>query len=113
MRRALWIDLREPGQKSQVLLFEAPAPIAKNEREARLQAAVTRIWPRAQLVSYSGGVAEFSLGAETAIAHFGPVRDEAELLPLEGVLPFREHHKRHPASFAESLTGDELQLSLL
>ena len=113
MRQALWIDLREPGREHRLLLVDAPVPTLKKEREAKLQGAVELIWPRARLVSYSGGVAEFSLGEGTVVAHFGPVRGDAELLPLERVLALRENHERHPAGVAERLAGGEFQLSLL
>jgi hypothetical protein len=113
MRQALWIDLREPGHEHRLLLVDAPAPTAKKERETKLQVAVERLWPRAQLVSYAGGVAEFSLGEATVVAHFGPVRSDAELLPLDCVLPLCENQERHSASVAERLTGSEFQLSLL
>ena len=113
MRQALWIDLREPGREHRLLLVDAPAPAVKNDRETKLQAAVEQIWPRAQLVSYAGGVAEFSLGEGTVVAHFGPVRGDAELLPLERVLPLRENHEGPSAGVAEHLAGSEFQLSLL
>lgn len=113
MRQALWVDLREPGQEPRLLLFDASAPADKREREAQLEAAVERVWPRAQLLSYGGGVAEFKVGTGIAVAHFGPVRDGAELLPLQRVLPLRDDGKRHAASGTESLAGSNLQLSLL
>ncbi len=113
VRQALWIDLREPGQEHRLLLVDAPAPAVKKERETKLQAAVERIWPRARLVAYAGGVAEFSLGEGTVVAHFGPVRGDAELLPLERVLPLSENHERHSAGVAERFASSEFQLSLL
>lgn len=118
MRYALWVDVREPGGKRRLLLFDAGPPSDKRLRQQRLEECVARVWPNAERLRYSGGVAEFEVRESQLVAHFAPVRDEAQLLPLESEAllsqaTFGNDDEAHVACAAPVAGGVELQLRLL
>lgn len=83
IRKALWVEVRdsETGQRI-VEQYEAPIPKTRTEREAFLNKVVPQIFPGAELRTYGGGVATFVRDMLLIEAHYGAVRDGAELSPL-------------------------------
>lgn len=115
MREALWIDLRTGRGISRRLLFDAHPPRVRRERERALREAVEQVFPSATIRSYSGGVAQFEWDDAVLVAHFGAVRDGAELLPLRplDLARLRDDEELHPSGLAEGSSGIELQLRLI
>ena len=87
-RKGLWIEVRnsETGER-QVSIYATPIPRNRTDRERFLNRYVPQIFPGAKLRTYAGGAATFIAGQLLITAHYGAVRDGAELLPLEEKLP--------------------------
>ena len=83
VRRALWIDVRGFDRSSRTYLVDVQPPYDRSAREAEIRQAVERLWPESRSVGYSGGVAEFELPCGVATAHFGAVRNDAQVLDIK------------------------------
>jgi hypothetical protein len=83
-RKGLWIEVRdsESGER-RISIYSAPVPRTRTERERLLNHWVPQIFPGAKLRTYAGGVAKFVLGPLLIAAHYGAVRPDAELIPIE------------------------------
>jgi hypothetical protein len=87
-RKGLWIEVRdsETGERH-VSIYAAPVPRNRTERERFLNRYVPQIFPGAKLRTYAGGAATFLVRQLLIRAHYGAVRHDAELLPLEEKSP--------------------------
>ena len=87
-RKGLWVEVHnsETGQRH-VSIYAAPVPRNRTDRERLLNRYVPQIVPGAKLRTYTGGAATFVTGQLLITAHYGSVRADAELLPLEERLP--------------------------
>lgn len=83
-RKGLWVEVRdsETGER-RAAAYAAPEPRTRADRERLLNRHVPQIFPGAKLRTYAGGTATFIRGMLLITAHFGAVRDDAELLPIE------------------------------
>jgi len=83
-RRALWIEVRDSqtGER-RIEHYEAPIPKSRTDRERFLNRCVPAIYPGAELRSYAGGAGTFVSGALLITAHYGAVREDTELRPIE------------------------------
>jgi len=87
-RSALWLDVRDSDTgERHVSIYAAPVPRNRVDRERFLNRYVPQIFPGAKLRTYTGGAATFLVRHLLIRAHYGAVRDDAELLPLEETLP--------------------------
>ncbi len=87
-RKGLWIEVRdsETGERH-VWIYAAPVPRSRTDRERFLNRYVPQIFPGAKLRTYAGGAATFLVRQLLIRAHYGAVRHDAELLPLDEKLP--------------------------
>jgi hypothetical protein len=87
-RKGLWIEVRdsETGER-RVAIYAAPVPRNRTDRERFLNLYVPQIFPGAKLRTYAGGAATFIAEHLLITAHYGAVRDDAELLSVEEKLP--------------------------
>ena len=86
--KGLWIEVRdsETGERH-MSIYAAPVPRSRTDRERFLNRYVPQIFPGARPRTYAGGTATFLLRQLLIRAHYGAVRDDVELLPLEEKLP--------------------------
>lgn len=83
-RKALWIEVRDSDTgERHVAAYAAPQPRTRADRERLLNRHVPQVFPGAKLRTYAGGTATFVRGMLLITAHYGAVRDDAELLPVE------------------------------
>ncbi len=86
--KGLWVEVRDSQSGDRrVSVYAAPVPSSRSERERLLNRSVREIFPGAKLRTYSGGVAKFVSGPLLISAHYGAVRAEVELIPLERKRP--------------------------
>jgi hypothetical protein len=85
-RKGLWVEVRdsESGQRT-LAVYDAPIPNGRTDRERSLNRSVPRLFPGATLRAYAGGTAKFVRGSLLIAAHYGAVRHDTELLPLEEI----------------------------
>jgi hypothetical protein len=76
----------ETGDRS-VSVYDAPLPRSHVERERFLNRYVPMLFPGAELRTYAGGAATFVVRHLLISAHYGAVRNHAQLLPVEERLP--------------------------
>jgi hypothetical protein len=87
-RKALWLDVRDSDTgERHVSVYAAPVPRSRVDRERFLNRSVPQIFPGAKLRTYTGGAATFLVRHLLIRAHYGAVRHDAELLPVEETLP--------------------------
>lgn len=83
-RRGLWVEVRDSDTgERHASVYAAPVPRNRTDRERFLNRYVPQIFPGAKLRTYTGGAATFIAGQLLITAHYGAVREDAELLPLE------------------------------
>lgn len=82
-QKALWVEVRnsETGERT-VRPYAAQIPKTRAERELFLNETIPQIFPGAKLRTYGGGVGTFVSGMLLIEAHYGAVRDGAELAPV-------------------------------
>lgn len=86
--KALWVEVRDSDTgERRVDHYAAPIPSTRNERERLLNRLIPQIFPGASLRTYAGGTATFVRDQLLITAHFGAVRGEVRLQPLEEKLP--------------------------
>ena len=87
-RKGLWIEVHdsETGER-RVLVYATPVPRNRTDRERFLNRHVPQIFPEAKLRTYAGGTATFVADHLLITAHYGAVREDVELLPLNERLP--------------------------
>lgn len=87
-RKALWVEIRDSSNgERRIELYDAPIPKTRQERELFLNRYVPMIFPGAKLRTYAGGTGTFIADPLLIAAHYGAVRDDAELLPVDERLP--------------------------
>jgi hypothetical protein len=86
VRKGLWVEVRnsESGDRT-ISIYAAPIPQSRADRERFLNRSIPRIFPGAKLRTYAGGTAKFVRGPLLIAAHYGAVRDDMELVPLEAL----------------------------
>lgn len=87
-RKGLWIEVRdsETGER-RIAVYATEVPRNRIDRERFLNRYVPQIFPGAKLRTYTGGAATFIAGKLLITAHYGAVRDDAELLAIEEKAP--------------------------
>jgi hypothetical protein len=82
-RKGLWIDVRDAASgERRTEIYDAPVPAIRADREAFLNRQVPTIFPGARLRSYSGGAATFICGSLLIAAHYGAIREDAQLISM-------------------------------
>jgi hypothetical protein len=87
-RKALWVEIRDSSNgERRIELYDAPIPKTRADRERFLNRYVPMIYPGAKLRTLAGGSGTFVADLLLITAHYGEVREDTELLPLEERLP--------------------------
>lgn len=87
-RKALWVEIRDSSNgERRTELYDAPIPKTRRDNERLLNRHLPMIFPGAELRTYAGGAGTFIAYPLLITAHYGPVSDDAVLLPFEERLP--------------------------
>ena len=82
--RALWLEVRDSATgERRVEVYAAPTPRTRADRERYLNRYVPQIFPGAKLRTFAGGAGTFVRDQLLITAHYGAVREGANVLPLE------------------------------
>lgn len=86
--KALWVEVRDSSNGDRrVDVYATPVPPTQRDRERFLNRYVPQIFPGARLRTFASGAGTFVRDQLLITAHFGAVRENVELRPLEEKLP--------------------------